>query len=301
VPLEDVLSRYLRGRTAPLFQPSDDPKTISGYLQQVAGVLLDVLLERVKLDLPVARSSLISVLSRRERLMQQRIQNIWQFDPSLESKRINRMTGLLHGALSYCGGLSPEVIRNLSTKGAGRFLGWFEGIAGEIAILAMSSSNIRRGEREVSFDGSRFTFTKTARHTASVESFVNFKRQQRNNRGLDEMDFQFSPEALEAQEMILGFTARNILQLCTDGFQRLKQLTEVHVEREVCLVRVPTTDEWLSNLLNRCTLAQVRWCEFRSPFFFDFGVRAALPLPERDALLNSTGGNWSVYYPFCSI
>jgi hypothetical protein len=40
---------------------------------------------------------------------------------------------------------------------------------------------------------------------------------------------------------------------------------------------------------------------FRSPFFFDFGVRAALPLPERDALLNSTGGNWSVYYPFCSI
>jgi len=108
-----------------------------------------------------------------------------------------------------------------------------------MVTYAARATNLRHGEVEASFDGSRFTFTKTGRHTSTVESNINLKRQAVESppiRGLDEV---FTKEALEAQQLVLGFGAREIVELVANGFALLQKRAEVTKERDVYFVRIP--------------------------------------------------------------
>jgi len=297
---EQVYRRFLPGQRPPAFEPSEDPRTIGSYLYTMAGALLDVVIERAQLDLPVARSSLVSVFSRREKLMQERISRIYQFDPSIESRMFPKIAALLWGVLCHTGGLSPSMIRNFSSRGVSRFLSWFEPIAEELVTIAGFATNIRRGEVQPSFDGVGFTFAKTSRHTAMIESIVNYKQQQRYTPQVGSLDEAFSREALESQRLVLGFNAADITKLALNGFEQLKTYTDVVLERNVYWIRVPDRDDGIRKLILSCTLTLSRLCGFRFPLFFDCGIRANPPISEREAILNATAINWSVYYPFCS-
>jgi len=290
------------GRNEQTFRASEDPRIIGGYLRTIAGALLQTVIERVQVDLSVARRSLLSVLSRREELIQKRISQADQLDPSLEPRVFPTAANLLYGVLTYAGALSSDLIQNTSSEGVARFLGWLQPIANEIVTIAVGATNLRRGEIEASFDGSEFTFRKTARHTAGVESTVNDKRRVGDTVRVSSIEEAFSKEALQAESLVLGFNAQDITDLALNGFERLSARTEVQVKKgNVYLIRLPEKDEWLRKVILSCTLTPSRLRQFRSPFFFDLGVRFERPMDDFEAILNSASRNWSLYYPFSAL
>lgn len=293
--------RFLSRPNPPDFGPTDDSRAIGAYLHNIAGDLLDAAIVLVQVELPVARNSLVSVFSRRERHTQERISRSLEFDPSWAPRFFPKVAGLLWGVLSHVGGSSSDVIRNFSSKGVSRFLGRFEPIAAEIVTIAAFANSIRRGELTPSFDGSQFKFIKSSRHTAAVESMVNRKQQERDTLQFIRPDEAFSKEALEAQQLVLGFNADEITKLALNCFEQLRSHTEVESERNLYWIRMPPKGERLHRLISACTATLSRLCEFRSPLFFDLGERADPPMSERDAILNAAAVDWSGYYPFSSM
>jgi Holliday junction resolvase-like predicted endonuclease len=287
---------------SPTLRPTEDSRIIGGYLHTIAGALLQTVVERVQVDLPVARRSLLSVLSRREQLIQKRILQLEQFDPSPEPRVFPTAANLLYGVLAHTGALSSDLMQNISSEGVASFLGWLQPITNEIVTIARAATSLRRGEIEGSFDGSKFTYQKTPRHTAMVESILNQKRRVSDAPQIRSVDDVFSKEALEAESLVLGFNARDITDLAWNGFERLKARTVVQVKKgNVYFIRVPEKDDWLRNVILSCTLSLRRLRQFRSPFFFDLGVRVEPQMTGFDAILNSTSRNWSLYYPFSAM
>jgi hypothetical protein len=298
--IHQIYQDCLQGLTPPSLVPSDDGKTVVSYLRVIADTLLAPVIERIRIDLPIARSALVSVFSRRERLLQERISHVYDFNASLETRIFPKVALLLWSVLAQTGGLSPDVVRNFSSKGVTRFLGWFQPIADDITLLAETARSIRRGELKPRFDGSVFTFSKTPLHTAAVESTINSQLQRDTARPMH-IEEVFSFEELECQRLVLGFTARDITELFFNRLENLKAHTEVVSERDIYWIRLPKNNPTLFKLLSLCTLTPEKLPKFRSPFFFDLGVPAEPAMSDRDALLNAVANNWSYYYPFCSM
>lgn len=300
IELDLVYRRLPPNIRRPDLDRTQDPKSISSHLRLIAGLLLDSIIERVQVDLPIARSALVSVMSRLENLFQQRISRSFDFDPDVESRFFPKIASLLWGVIAHSGGLSPSVVRNFRNKGVSRFLAWFEPIAFEIVTIATRATNIRRGELEPSFDGASFEFRKTARHAAVIESVINDKWLTRKVPLID-VDQYFSTEALEAQRLVLGFDVQQMYRHTRNSFELLKTRTNVEIERNICWIRIPQQDEELRTMILAYTLTLSRLCRFRDPFYFDLGRCAEPPMTPLDAILNATAANWRAYYPFCSM
>jgi hypothetical protein len=298
---QGLYRRFLPGLSPPSFDPTDDSRVIGGYLHTVAGALLDDVIERVRLELPTARSSLVSVFSRREQFLQERISTSHRFDPSIERRRFPRVAGLLWSVLAHTGGLSPDVVRNFNSKGVRHFLDWFIPAAEQIVAIADYARLIRRSEMRASFDGSQFLLTATDRHGAMVESIINDKKHYANRPQIKSLEEGFSDEAQKSQQLVLGFNALEIARLGLNDFEILRSQTDVAVERNVYWIRVPRGNQELCRLISSCTMTLSRLQEFRSPLFFDLGLRVNPPMNERDAILWAAANNWSAYYPFCSM
>lgn len=299
--VQDCYRRLPPSRKLPDFEPSQDSRTVHAYLHTIANALLDTLIERVHLDLPVVRSSLVPILSRREQIIRRRISGTDESDTSVEPKIFPNVCNLLWGVITEAGGLSSEAIRNSSSKGVAHFLAWFDEIAYGIVNIATTAKLMRRRELQPSFDGLRFTFTTTPRHTAMVECLANKKRSEEVAQQVVRVEEFYSREALEAQRLVLGFNSLDIVELASNGFANLRARTTVVQERGLYWIKVPQEDSELRRLILCCTQTLPRLREFYSPLFFDLGIRAEPPMSDREAILNAAARNWSFYYPFCSM
>jgi len=275
---------------------TDDPQTITALLRGMASQILREAVERIRGEYPTAQNALISLMARRERLLQEKIQNFYRSGVRYD-RMFNRVVDLLFtilsltGANGYCGRPSRD------TEGVARFLSWFVPLAEEAVTMATFAGQVRRGELEAVLDSGTLRITKTERHRQAIEWQINRLRKEarsaHNGKGFD-------MHALRAQQLALGFDATGLFDLTKDECRALRAHAQIETLRGVTLIDIPRSNQLIFKMLDLCSLTSERLKTFRAPFFFDTGKAVPEPLSEEASILEAIAHNWSYYYPFFS-
>lgn len=275
----------------------DDPDAITALLRGLAGDLLREAVNRIRTEYFPAQNALISLMARRERLLQSRIQGFHRFDIAPEPRMFNRVVDLLFAILSLIGTDQYCIRPGRSTNGVAQFLSWFEPLALETVSMASLAAQLKRGEIEAVLEGETLTARKTERHTHAIQ--WKSGRVSKERRNLEEKA-GFEMFALRAQRIALGFDASELFDLLKDDFCGLRADARIEKIRGVTLIQVEPSNSSLSTMLGLCSLTSERLKTFRAPFFFDTGKLASQALTAESAILQVVAHNWSYYYPFFS-
>jgi hypothetical protein len=276
---------------------TDDPQKIEARLKTIANELLQLVVERIGVEYTSAQNALISLMSRRESILQDRIQNFDRFDISPGPRMFNRVVELLFATLSLTAAEEFCSKPSRSTDGVARFLKWFQPLAEEVVTIASFTSQLRRKELKAILSGNVLTFTKTNRHAQSVECYAN---KQAKEKHLPKKDEGFEIYALRCQQLALGFSATDLYDLAENDFHRLRKDAHFETIRGVTFIDVEASNSSMSRMLGLCSLTSERLKIFRAPFFFDTGGRVSTQVTAETAILNGIAYNWSYYYPFFS-
>ena len=246
----------------------------------------------------MAQCALISLLSRRERLTQQRIASgaLSVFDNT--SKVIAKITELLYNTLSVHQMTSDDIIGRFQTTGVRQFIFDYEGLAEPIIKLADTATGIQKGELDATWDGYDLHISTTSRHAAMVEWFAQRNlRSQASSGGAEAVDPRklFSPEALRAQQIAFGFDAADLFEFCNGGHFSSKGFDSLR------FLDPPRLDQRSQYLVRHLILNPSRLRTFYAPFFFDLGSRRRSPVDDFQVVINATARNWSYYYPFIGL
>ncbi len=254
-------------------------------------------LEIVRDQLPVAGAAVISLMARREKLIQQEIASLREVRANLDQKIIRKAVPLLYALVTLSGG--PQAIGNNmeKTRDVAKFLSWFEEFSSEVILIADSALKLRRGELVGSIQGQQLKLFKTPRHSLDLEWIIAKKEREARKAG---EPAGFSPQLLQAEEEVLGFSGMDMFQLFKDGFGSASE-GAVRTVRDVRIYELTELTKKQRALFAHCTLGLDRMRAFRYPFFFDTGDAWTRKVDDARLLMNSLTFNWSAYYPFLDI
>ncbi len=278
---------------------SNDPKESVGAIILTARVLVRTLRQMVRTELATARRALLSAVNRREKTIRKRLAAPLDYEVDSTADVFSRVVDLLFLTLAAEGALDAAAIRSRDSKGVAPFLARFEHAASDLAVLAMFARSVRRGELLPDLRDGVLGLRKGPRHAMAAEWAFNRRKRSRHRRD-GEHDL-FSATALRAQELFLGFTALDLLELSRDGFASLRSQGLASPVRDALLFDVVRLPEKARRIVASSTLTLERAMELERPFFFGLGRRLEKPRRVDDALIWAAASNWSYYYPFLAL
>jgi hypothetical protein len=167
-------------------------------------------------------------------------------------------------------------------------------ILGDIFSLVRLRNAAAAGLSLYAIDNGNLIDNKTEGHLRTIETQANSRETERLFRALhDPLD---EPELYEAQQAVLGFSARLCARMMVRDFARVRKRSTVIDEGATMIVHLDGADESDRSILNASTLTLDRVQRFESPFYFDLGTSRDEPLPTQlphDVI----GQNWTAYYP----
>ena len=105
------------------------------------------------------------------------------------------------------------------------------------------------------------------------------------------------PEFYALQHAVLGYSARDYIELMASNFAELRKLTNVQQDSPIVAAELQGLPEATRVVLEAFTLTLQRVFRFKFPNYFDLGEKRERPLPT-ELPIEAIAFNWTSYYPF---
>ena len=214
--------------------------------------------------------------------------------PANQSRLITlvKSVQLLYLLISAHGGVQFEVASGQASFADGDTELWAR--IQDAASLAYLSMRITSGEETASVRGKTLILRLTELARLAAETWENEYVIEQNFP--DHFLTHLEPDIDEMQRAVLGFSARDCLNLMHDNFAMLRELSRVQHIGPLLLAELDDAREPARTILQALTLNLRRAQQFEYPFFFDLAkVRSSQTsgqLPVEAAALG-----WTYYYP----